>query len=74
MPTSAEIDLLQRLVESAAETLGSANPRLLKEAPFRRFARHYNKLRGEAVRLLPNMLGLMPPAVPVGRKAESGDG
>ncbi|WP_165071829.1 hypothetical protein [Paludisphaera rhizosphaerae] len=73
MEIEAEIERLKRLVEATAETLGGASPRTLKESPFRRFGRQYNKLRDETARLLPNLLGLMPSRVPVGRKAESGD-
>lgn len=73
MDVEAEIEQLRRIVEATAVAIGQASPRTLKEAPYRRFGRQYNKLRDEALRLLPHLLGLMPPRVPVGREAESGD-
>ncbi|WP_165253425.1 hypothetical protein [Paludisphaera soli] len=52
--------------------MSEASPRTAREAPFRRFGRQYNVIRGEAVRLLPGVR-MMPPRVPVGPKIESGD-
>lgn len=73
MDREAEIDRLRRMAETTAAVLGAASPRTLREPPFRRFGVQYNRIRDEALRLAPELAGLIPPRVPVGRKVESGD-
>lgn len=68
-----ELDRLRRVVEATAEAMGSASPRAMQQPPFRRFGLQYNRIRAEALRLIPQLAGLIPPRVPTGRKTADGD-
>lgn len=68
-----EVRRLKRLIEATVEGMRHSSPRAMREAPFRRFGRQFNRIRDEAARLLPPTV-LMPPRVPVGRKTDGGDG
>lgn len=73
MASEFEMDRLRRVVLAVVDAMRATSPRTMRDAPFRRFGVQYNRFRGEAMRMLPDLAGLIPPRVPVGRKLESGD-
>lgn len=58
-----ELDRLRRLVEASCDAMRGASPRAMKAPPSRAFGLQYNRIRGEAERLLPHLAGLIPPKV-----------
>lgn len=56
-----ELDRLRRLVEASCDAMRGASPRAMRQEPGRGFLKQYDRIRSEALRLLPDLAGLMPP-------------
>lgn len=66
-----ELDRLRRLVEASCDAMRGASPRAMRQEPGRGFLDRYDRIRVEAPRLLPHLVGLIPP--PASRGPEDDD-
>lgn len=65
-----ELERLRRLVEASADAMRGASPRAMRDEPGCGFLDQYDRIRAEALRLLPRLAGLIPPQASRGSEDE----